>query len=336
MGSRGNSEAYAVHRAVVSPRRRHGGFTFAYSRGFIRVALWSSPHGRQKQQSRGICLGTSKGLPNRPKRRETSTVVILKMSYHHKMMTSVSADVTTRPVGRPRREHFPVPVAELLIEAAIELVGTVGPTDASGRMVCDSIGVRYASVNYNFGSWNGLIAHAASRVYVGYVDVLGEAVQQAPRNPDDRFRAYAMAQVDWARRLPGWGAVLNYPLSAGIASQILQEKFGHVTRPHFELNLARLAQLIVDIREGSVSPNDFDVTNYPRAELLADKLAIARSTMAGWATLGMMVWVSRGLIQQSQIPEEVDLQESLFRVAIDETIASIRADYPPSPNFSAG
>ena len=249
------------------------------------------------------------------------------MSYINEMTTSFSAGLPVRPRGRPRRDHFPVPVAELLIEATIELIGTMGPTDASGRMVCDSIGVKYASVNYNFESWNGLIAHAASRVYVRYVDVLGEAVKKAPRNPDDRFRAYAMAQLDWGRRMPGWGAVFNYPLSAGIASQILQQKFGHITRPHFELNLARLAQLIVDIREGSVSPNDFDVTNYPRAQILADRLAVARSTMAGWTTLGMMVWVSRGPTQESQIPEVVELQESLFRFAIDETIASIRADY---------
>jgi hypothetical protein len=132
--------------------------------------------------------------------------------------------------------------------------------------------------------------------------------------------------MDWARRNPGWGAIFNYPVSARMASQILQEKFGHITRPHFELNVARLAQLTLDIREGYVSPNDFDVTNYPRAELLADKLAIARSTMAGWTTLGMMVWVGRGPTLESQIPEILERQEAIFRFALEETITSIRSD----------
>jgi hypothetical protein len=231
-----------------------------------------------------------------------------------------------RPPGRPKRDDFPIPVAELLVDATIKLVAERGPTDSSGRVVCDSIGVKYASINYNFGSWNGLIAKAASEVYVDYVNGLGEAVRQAPSNPEDRFRAYVMAQMDWARRNPGWGAIFNYPVSARMASQILQEKFGHITRPHFELNVARLAQLTLDIREGYVSPNDFDVTNYPRAELLADKLAIARSTMAGWTTLGMMVWVGRGPTLESQIPEILERQEAIFRFALEETITSIRSD----------
>ncbi|CAB4569405.1 unannotated protein [freshwater metagenome] len=231
-----------------------------------------------------------------------------------------------RPPGRPKRDDFPIPVAELLVDATIKLVAERGPTDSSGRVVCDSIGVKYASINYNFGSWNGLIAKAASEVYVDYVNGLGEAARQAPSNPEDRFRAYVMAQMDWARRNPGWGAIFNYPFSARMASQILQEKFGHITRPHFELNVARLAQLTLDIREGYVSPNDFDITNYPRAELLADKLAIARSTMAGWTTLGMMVWVGRGPTLESQIPEILERQEAIFRFALEETITSIRSD----------
>lgn len=241
-------------------------------------------------------------------------------------MTSFHSESPVRPPGRPKRDLFPLPVADLLLKATIKLVSELGPTDTSGRLVCDSIGVKYASINYNFGSWNALIAQAASQVYVDYVNGLDQAVKQAPSNPEDRFRAYVMAQMDWARCNPGWGAIFNYPFSARIASQILQEKFGHITRPHFEFNVARLAQLIVDIREGYVSTNDFDVTNYPRAELLDDRLAIARSTMAGWTTLGMMVWVGRGPTLESQIPEILERQEQIFRFAIEETIISIRSD----------
>lgn len=219
-----------------------------------------------------------------------------------------------------------MPVRDLLLEATIKLIAQDGPTDVSARVVCDSIGVKFASVNYNFESWNGLIAQAASIVYVDYVTGLGVAVRQAPRNPEDRFRAFVAAQMDWARKMPGWGAIFNYPFSARIASRILQEKFGHLTRPHFELNVARLAQLIVDIREGSVSEFDFDVTNYPREELLADRLAIARSTMAGWTTLGMMVWVGRGPTLESQIPEILATQEGIFAFSIEEMIIAIRGD----------
>jgi AcrR family transcriptional regulator len=241
-------------------------------------------------------------------------------------MVLVPADKNHRPAGRPNRKEYPIPAMELLLEATIKLIAESGPTDVSARQVCDFTGVKYASVNHNFGSWNGLIAHAASIVYVNYVSGLGEAVNRAPRNPEERFRAYVFEQLDWARRMPGWGAVFNYPISSRKASQILQRDFGHITQPHFELNVARLAQLIVDIREGTVSTFDFDVTNYPRAELLADKIAIARSTMAGWTTLGMMVWVGRGPTLQTQTPEILERQESIFLFTIDETIKAIRED----------
>ena len=241
-------------------------------------------------------------------------------------MSELAASKYNRPAGRPNREAYPIPARELLIDATIKLIAEGGPTDVTSRQVCDLTGVKYASVNHNFGSWNGLIAHAASRVYVEYVTGLGEAVKGAPRNPADRFRAYVLAQLDWARRMPGWGAVFNYPFSSRTASQILQREFGHITQPHFELNVARLAQLIVDIREESVAAADFDVTNYPRAELLADKIAIARSTMAGWTTLGMMVWVGRGPTLESQTPEILERQESIFHFTIEETIKAIRED----------
>ena len=75
--------------------------------------------------------------------------------------TNPEPQLPTRPRGRPRRSDFPDAVKDLLIEATIKLIALDGSTDVSARAVCDSIGVKFASVNYNFGSWNGLIAQAA-------------------------------------------------------------------------------------------------------------------------------------------------------------------------------
>ena len=241
-------------------------------------------------------------------------------------MGELESEKRARPAGRPSREDYPIPARDLLIDATVKLIAEGGPTDVSARQVCDLTGLKYGSVNHNFGSWNGLIAHAASVVYVDYIRGLGEAVRSAPLNPEDRFRAYVSKQLDWAREMPGWGAVFNYPFSSRIASTILQGEYGHITQPHFELNVARLAQLIVDLRDGSVSDFDFDVTNYPRAALLADKLAIARSTMVGWTTLGMMVWVGRGPTLQTQTPEILERQEAIFQFTIEELIKSIKTD----------
>lgn len=233
---------------------------------------------------------------------------------------------STRRPGRPRKDIDRVPARQLLLESAITRIAREGTTDVNAREVCADANVTFAMVNYNFGSWNGLIAEAASIVYVDYIDTLWELVNAAEREPEARLRAYLNGQLAWAQRMPGWGAVFNYPFSARKATDILQDKFGHITSAYFQLNLARLEQLTIDVRENTVTDFPYNTENFPKEELLADKLGAARSTMVGWTSLGMGVWAGRGSTVEAELPEVQQLQKYFFDFALEQTIADIRAD----------
>jgi AcrR family transcriptional regulator len=79
--------------------------------------------------------------------------------------------------------------------------------------VCDALGISYPMVNYYFGNRDGLIAEAGHVTYVRYVEKLWAAVEEAPRTPVDRLRAWFEAHLRLNVEIRGWGAVLNYPAS---------------------------------------------------------------------------------------------------------------------------
>ena len=106
----------------------------------------------------------------------------------------------------------------------------------------------------------------------------------------------------------------------------MQSKFGHITNGKFQLNHARLTQLTVDLRDGVVTPFDFDETNYPHDDLLSDALGLARATLTGWSTLGMMVWLQRGPTLETEIADIKSRQDAIIAFAMGEIINAIKSD----------
>lgn len=239
---------------------------------------------------------------------------------------SFATEATKRKPGRPRANEARPSVKESLLGATIKAVASHGPLAVNARRVCDDAGVMYAAVNYNFGSWNGLLAAASSRVYAEYVDLLWEAVNYAPRDPRERLRAYIHAQIEWAKQMPGWGAVFNYPVSVEEVTKIRVERDSLETVGLFRLNLARLEQLVIDVRENKVHDFDYGVDEYPLDELLADTKAVARSTSIGWSTMGMAVWASRGDAGDIQVSELKGLESGLMEFHVNALIDSIAND----------
>lgn len=239
---------------------------------------------------------------------------------------SFASEAIKRKPGRPRADEARPSVKDSLLGATIKAVASHGPLAVNARRVCDDAGVMYAAVNYNFGSWNGLLAAASSRVYTEYVDQLWEAVSFAPREPRDRLRAYITAQVEWAKQMPGWGAVFNYPVSVEEVTKIRIERDSLQTVGLFRLNLARLEQLVIDVRENIVTDIDYGVDEIPTDKLLSDSKAVARSTSIGWSTMGMAVWASRGMAGDVQVDELKTLEAGLMEFHINAMIDSISAD----------
>jgi DNA-binding transcriptional regulator YbjK len=240
-----------------------------------------------------------------------------------------STTSAARKPGRPRKDESAIPIRRQLIDKTIELISSQGATDVSARSVCDAANVTFASVNYNFGSWNGLIAEAGATVYAEYSERLWMAVGKAPLEPEARLMAYINAQLEWSVNNSGWAAIFNYPFSARTATTILQEKFGQAHNARFQLNHARLTRLTIDVRDGTVTPFDYDEYNYPHDELISDELGLARATLTGWSTLGLMVWLSRGPTLETQIPDIKSRQDNISEFALKQIVGAIHLDSPP-------
>jgi AcrR family transcriptional regulator len=179
-----------------------------------------------------------------------------------------------------------------LIFLTMREVAIVGPASFNTIGVCDTLGISYPMVNYYFGNRDGLIAEAGHATYVRYVAKLWAAVEAAPRTPIDRLRAWMQAHLRLNIEIRGWGAVLNYPRFSSSIEEILTERFGEEHRRHFELNMARLARLILDVWEQSVSDFPYGVDDFPREDFLRSDSALEITATISWATLGVAVWRS--------------------------------------------
>jgi len=177
-----------------------------------------------------------------------------------------------------------------LIFLAMREVADVGPASFNTAGVCDALGVSYPMVNYYFGNRDGLIAEAGHVTYVRYVQKIWEAVEEAPRTPVDRLRAWFEAHLRLNVEIRGWGAVLNYPRFSSSIEEILDERFGDEHRRHFSLNMARLTRLVLDLWSGRVEDFPYGLDDYPREELLTHIDAIKVVATLSWATLGVAVW----------------------------------------------
>ncbi len=220
------------------------------------------------------------------------------------------------------------PTRMRLIYLTMREVALVGPASFNTSGVCDALGISYPMVNYYFGNRDGLIAEAAHVTYVRYVDKLWAAVEAAPRTPVDRLRAYLRAHLRLDIEIRGWGAVLNYPIFSSTIAEILDDRFGEDHRRHFELNMARLARLVLDVWAEEVTDFPYDVDRFPREELLANTAARNTTATLSWGTLGVAVWRSGRHTPSRGIHELEQRGEALVDVYIENLIRFVTFDRP--------
>jgi len=185
-------------------------------------------------------------------------------------------------------------------------IAKAGPASFNVASVCDRLGITYPMVNHYFGGRDSLIAEAAHMIYGRYVDKLWAAVEAAPRNPQDRLAAWIVTQIRETDEMGGWGAVLNYPLAAKEVTAEITAKFGREMARGFELNIARLATLIKDIRRGEVSNPDWPKSAIPRQEMLEDPEIRALLPTVAWGVIGASVWLAGRHLPATGVIAELD------------------------------
>jgi len=215
-----------------------------------------------------------------------------------------------------------------LIYLTMREVAIVGPASFNTGGVCDTLGISYPMVNYYFGNRDGLIAEAGHATYVRYITKLWDSVLDAPRTPIDRLRAWMLAHLRLNVEIRGWGAVLNYPRFSSSIEEILNERFGEDHRRHFELNMARLARLIIDVWEETVTDFPYDVDDFPRDEFLQRSELLEITATISWATLGVAVWRSGRHTPSKGISELERLSDHLIDAHTENMIRLVNEFRP--------
>jgi AcrR family transcriptional regulator len=216
------------------------------------------------------------------------------------------------------------PMRQKMIYLTIREVAEVGSGSFNTMGVCDTLGITYPMVNHYFGSRDGLIAEAAFVTYELYVQRIWETVKAAKPDPEARLRAWMTGMIDLNFEIRGWGAVLNYQSFSLTISRLMEEKFGEERKKLFELNIARLAQLIRDLRSKTLSSEEFTIDDYPRAELLSDEKLIQLTTTLAFSCLGIAVWNSGGHAPSQGVTELKEMGDKYAASHIDNMITLVK------------
>jgi AcrR family transcriptional regulator len=212
-----------------------------------------------------------------------------------------------------------------ILYVTFEEVAKAGPMSFNVASVCDRLGITYPMVNHYFGGRDALIAEAAHMIYDRYIDRLWEAVEAAPKNPKDRLAAWIVAEIHETREMGGWGSVLNYPLAAKEVSELIYGSFGQEMTAGFELNLARLGQLILDVRRDEVSGIVLLRSRLPRTELLTNPVLQSLVPTLAWSTLGASVWFAGQHLPSRKVPEFATMVNVLIDNHVKRMIEFVEA-----------
>jgi AcrR family transcriptional regulator len=228
-------------------------------------------------------------------------------------------------VNNENGAFIPVEISprQQFLERTIDEFARVGPGRFNPGKIARDLGVTVAMINHYFGSRYGLISEAAYLVYARYIDEMFSAITNAPRNPEDRLRAWIATQIAVARRVGGWGIVLNYPTLALKESLSLDFNFRTLMTTKFEVNLARLAQLILDVKAGSVSPNEITEENGDFTSLLANPALVALGSSIAMSTLGAAVWMAGSHAPSADSEESHKRAEFVVQAHIDHLIEQV-------------
>ena len=217
-----------------------------------------------------------------------------------------------------------LPIREQFLERTIVEFGQAGPGAFNPGKIARDLGVTVAMINHYFGSRYGLISEAAYVIYARYIDEMFEAVTKAPRVPEERLRAWIQTQIAVARRVGAWGMVLNYPTLALKESLALDPKYRLLMSKKFEVNLARLAQLILDVKSGSVSPTEISEDSDDFRGFLSNPTLVALGSSIAMSTLGAAVWMAGSHAPSADSGDAHQRAEFIVQAHIDHLIHQVK------------
>lgn len=248
-------------------------------------------------------------------------------SRRAKTRPNVSGQV---PVDRVLGEAFwltfgsnPKPkTRQKMLYVAIDDIRRVGPASFHALTLCDVLDVSYSLLNFHFGSRDELVAEALVIVYGALVADVWAAVVAAKNDPEPRLRAFIEGTAKAFTDVGGWGVLINYPLASREVTELTRLRYGQEMVDLAEVNLARLLQLVSDMKNGSVRDVTFEAGNLPADLFAADLDMVALALSVGLSMSGFTVWRGgRNPAEAARVGSAMDA--IVDELHIDRIIASI-------------
>ena len=226
---------------------------------------------------------------------------------------SVNTDVQLSPAVRDiakfmrgENDSAELSTRDLMLLVSIDEMVTTGPVDFNAGVVCDRLNIKHPMVNHYFGNRDHLIAEVTVWAYRSWSHALIGAVRKAPKNAEKRIRAYIEAEIKWAKSMRSVAVLVQYPLLSSTVNTMIDDQFGAEMQRYFEYHLSIMTTLVVDLRRGTNSDLDFDISNYPRTELvLKHSREFLDATSMAWSIHGLAQWHSGTHLATTKLPREL-------------------------------
>jgi len=190
---------------------------------------------------------------------------------------------------------------EQILALTVIRVGEVGPVSFSSNQIAKELGLAAGSINYHFGSREGLLAEAAILGYKRYTERIWELVETESKSAHARLRLWIEESIEIQFEMPGWGPILNFPVTIPEVSELIRAKHAKEFEKLSELHLARLFWLVEDFKLGKVRKISLAYGKVPKKKILTDSKMVYLVASLGWSVLGMSIWNAGNHLPSKQI-----------------------------------
>lgn len=213
---------------------------------------------------------------------------------------------------------------EQILALTVIRVGEEGPVSFSSNQIAKDLGLAAGSINYHFGSREGLLAEAAILGYKRYTERIWELVETEKKNAQTRLRLWIEESIEIQFEMHGWGPILNFPVTIPEVSEIIKEKHSKEFEKLSELHLARLFWLVEDFKVGKVRNVPLSYGKVPKKKILTDSKMVYLVASLGWSVLGMSVWNAGNHLPSKQIGLQSALIKRMKKYHIDHILSGIK------------
>ena len=213
---------------------------------------------------------------------------------------------------------------EQILALTVIRVGEVGPVSFSSNQIAKELGLAAGSINYHFGSREGLLAEAAILGYKRYTERIWELVETESKSAHARLRLWIEESIEIQFEMPGWGPILNFPVTIPEVSELIRAKHAKEFEKLSELHLARLFWLVEDFKLGKVRKISLAYGKVPKKKILTDSKMVYLVASLGWSVLGMSIWNAGNHLPSKQIGLQSALIKRMKKYHVDHILRGIK------------